>query len=171
MPNLKLLIKNVIYTSTIFVILSLNCLSLLADDEKMSDLLGWNTTTGVNFDAFTSSEVRNIAIEQGFVMYWVTNGAFHYNIGQGATLFGGVGFTNMVQLQYGFHFPTKENLIRVKTEFPMEMFFPYSAHKTFWANTYVGFYYIKSDKKIVYNGDYGFLFSINLKMLYDYLGR
>ena len=164
-------LKSLNFKCLLIIFLLFASQNLYSDDEKMSDLLGWNTTTGVSYDAFTSSSNRNLAIEQGFILYWVTNGAIQYNIGQGVTLFGGVGFTNMVQLQYGHHFPTKENLIRVKTEFPMEMFFPYSAPKTFWANTYVGFYYIKSDKKIVYNGDYGFLFSVNIKMLYDYLGR
>lgn len=166
LKKLKLLNFNYL----LIIILLFASQNLYSDDEKMSDLLGWNTTTGVSYDALTSSLDRNLALEQGFVMYWVTNGAVQYNIGQGVSLFGGVGFTNMVQLQYGHHFPTNENLLRVKTELPMEMFFPYSAPKTFWANTYVGFYYIKSDKKIVYNGDYGLLFSVNLKMLYDYLG-
>lgn len=101
--------------------------------------------------------------------FFIINGGLNYNSNKIETWFAGLGLGSFLQVQYGQPFDKSENLIRVRIDYPLYLNF--EDKDNFLNYTFVGLYYIHSDKKINFNENYGITFSVNVFRVLDKLNE
>lgn len=125
-------------------------------------------TSGVQADF--SNKMGNITFSfDNNLTLLLLNLGINYKFQHSTNFFVGIGLGNIIQLQYGFPLVGKENLFRLRSDFPLVIFT--NEKNSFLNYTHLGFYYINSDKKIHFNENYGITFSVNVNRAISKLSR
>lgn len=82
------------------------------------------------------------------------NFGYNHKSDFGSSAYLGVGLGCLLQVQYGYQFLHKENLIKVRSDFPLILLD--IDNKGILNYFSVGMYYVNSNKDISYNNSYGF---------------
>lgn len=125
-------------------------------------------TTGIQGDFLNNIKELTYSFDNNFTLFFI-NGGLNYNSYNTAIVYSGIGWGSLIQIQYGKPLGFKENLIRVRLDYPLMLHF----HKdsSFFNYAYVGIYYINSDKIINFNENYGITFSVNVNRAISKLSR
>lgn len=152
----------------LFVFLSFKIVAK-AHSPELKEAIVVCLISGLQSDLINDKSKLTFSFDNNFTFLFVNSG-INYNSNKTTTLYAGIGLGSLIQIQYGKTLDIKENLIRVRLDWPL-LFHFYENVNSFYNYANVGIYYINSDRKIHFNENYGITLSVNVNRVISKLSR
>ncbi len=91
----------------------------------------------------------------------VLNGGYSNKIDFGSNAYIGIGYASILQIQYGFAYSQKKDLLRLRSDLPMHLL----GTKGIWRTLSIGLYWEKRFNDADYSNNFGFSLSIGIMNL------
>lgn len=151
-----------------FILLTTNTYSYLRGHTPgLAETLIASITTSLQPDFVDNSSKFNVGFDNN-ITFLLINAGVNINTNNSPIVFAGVGLGSFIQVQYGKPINVKENLIRIRLDYPLYFQFD---DKSFLNYTYIGFYFVNSDKLNSNLNSFGLSFSVNTYRIIDKLSR
>ena len=152
----------------VFVFFTTNAFSYIQGHTPgLSETLIASITSSLQPNFVDNSNNINFGFDNN-ITFILINAGVNINTQNSPIVFAGIGLGSLIQVQYGKPIGIRENLIRVRLDFPL--FFHFD-DKSILNYTYFGFYFQNSDKLNSNLNSFGLSFSINSYRIIDKLSR
>ena len=116
--------------------------------------------SGLQSDLINDKSNLTFSFDNNLTFYFINSG-INYNFKTTTTLYAGIGIGSLIQIQYGKTLDIKENLIRVRLDWPLMLHY-HKDENSILNYTNIGIYYINSDRNINFSENYGITISLNV---------
>ena len=151
----------------VFLFLSFRIETFCVDQQEVNTL-SVCFMSGIHGDFSNNLSNLTYSFDNNFTLL-ILNGGINYNSNKIETWFAGLGLGSLFQVQYGQPFDKSENLIRVRIDYPL--MWQFKEKDSFLNYTFVGLYYIHSDKNINFDENFGITFSVNVFRVLNKLSK